>query len=276
MPAEEASLDDPNEGWVSRTIAQATAVFRLAEETQISFLAAALAYYGFVSMIPLVVLGVVVATTIGGEQLADQVVAFAETLLAPAGQELIRSAVVARTGLGGVTVFSVGVLAWGALKAFRAMDRAFSLVYGTQPSASLLLSFADAILALSAVGVAVITMAVIGTAVALLPGRLPGELGAVALLVTLAVVFFPLYFLLPGVQLAVRDVLPGAVLAALGWTVLGSLFQLYARYVTSPSVYGLLGGVLLGLTWLYLGALVLLLGAAVNAVLSGHARPLDR
>jgi len=89
-------------------------------------------------------------------------------------------------------------------------------------------------------------------------------------------VFLPLYFLLPDAAVTVREVLPGAVFAALGWTVLEAAFHLYATYVSGASVYGLLGGVLLALSWLYLGALLLLLGAAVNAVRSGHAPRVDR
>ena len=259
-----------------RPVETGLAVYGLGTETQVSFLAAAIAYYAFVSMVPLVVLGVVVATLLGGDALADRVVAAAAGVLAPAGEELIRSAVRARTGLGGVTVAGVAVLLWGALKAFRALDRAFSLVYGTDPAASLLASITDAVLALTAVGAGVAAMVVVGAAVAVLPGQVPGGLGVVALAIALFVVFLPLYYLFPDADVAVREVLAGAALAAIGWTVLGGAFQLYATYVSGASLYGLLGGVLLALAWLYLGALLLLYGAALNAVRSGHAPPADQ
>lgn len=263
-------------GRVARLRSTAEAVAGLASETQISFLAAALAYYGFVSMVPLVVLGVAVATTLGGSALADRLVAVAGDFLAPAGEELLRSAVTVRTGLGGVTAVGLVVLLWGSLKAFRAFDVAFSLVYGTRPASSVLDAISDALVALSAVGVAVVAMAVVGTAVALLPGPFVGVVGAGTLFLTLVVAFLPLYYLFPDADLDVREALPGAVLAGLGWTVLGAGFRLYATYVSGASVYGLLGGVLLALTWLYLGALLLLLAAAVNAVRSGHAPAPDR
>ena len=259
-----------------RPVETGLAVYGLGKETQVSFLAAAIAYYAFVSMVPLVVLGVVAATLLGGDALADQVVAAAAEVLAPAGEELIRSAVRARTGLGGVTVAGVAVLLWGALKAFRALDRAFSLVYGTDPAASVLESITDAVLALSAVGAGLAAMVVVGAAVAVLPGQVPAGLGVVALAVTLFVVFLPLYYLFPDANVAVREVLAGAALAAIGWTVLGGAFQLYATYVSGASLYGLLGGVLLALAWLYLGALLLLYGAALNAVRSRHAPPADQ
>lgn len=259
-----------------RAIETGLAVYRLGEETQISFLAAAIAYYAFVSMIPLVVVGVVVASVLGGDALADQVVGAAAGILTSDGEELLRSAMMARTGLGGVTVAGLAVLLWGSLKAFRALDLAFSLVYGTRPATSIVGSIKDALVALTAVGAGVGAVIVVGAAVALLPGQLPGGLGAVALFLTLVVVFLPLYYLFPDADFAVREVVAGAALAALGWTVLGSVFHLYATYVSGASVYGLLGAVLLVLTWLYLGALLLLVGAALNAVRSGHAPASDQ
>ena len=275
MRGPEESTEEPTPpGAVSRAIATGRAVYDLGEAAGISFLAAAITYYAFVSMVPLVVIGVVVATLFGGEALADQVVDIAADVLAPAGEDLLRSAVTARTGIGSVTVLGSAVLLWGALKAFRGLDQAFSQVYGTDPSTSLVESIGEAALALVAVGAGIAAMIVIGAAVALLPGQLPASLGILALFLTLVVVFLPLYFLFPDVDLAPRDVVPGAVVAALGWTVLGGVFQLYATY-SATSLYGLLGTVLLALTWLYLGALLLLYGAALNAVGSGHGRAPD-
>lgn len=276
MPAEEASLAESIGGWLSRTVALGRAVIELAADTQISLLAAALAYYAFVSAVPFVVLGVVLATTIGGDALADRVIAVAGRLLAPAGQELLRTAVTARSGLGGVTLAGLLVLLWGALRAFRAMDIAFSLVYGHSPRSFTVESFADAFVALSIVGVGVLVTLLASALVAFLPAPFVGPVSAVGLFVLLLVAFFPLYYLFPGVPVSAREVLPGAVLAALGWAVLGTAFGLYAASIVEASVYGLLGGVILALAWLYLGALLLLLGAAVNAVRSGHAPPVDR
>lgn len=245
-------------------------------ETQISLLAAAIAYYGFVSMIPLLVLGVAAATSVGETALADRLVAAAGGILAPAGEDLLRSAVTARRGVGGVTLVGLGVLVWGAVKAFRALDRAFSLVYGERSGEPVLTGLLDAVVALGAVGVAVAALLVAGTAVALLPGPLVGLVGTVALVPTLLAVFLPLYYLFPDVPVSLRSVLPGAALAAVGWTALGAAFAVYASTFADASIYGLLGAVLLVLSWFYVGSLLLLLGAALNAVRSGHATGSDR
>ncbi|MUV58229.1 YihY/virulence factor BrkB family protein, partial [Halogeometricum sp. CBA1124] len=52
-------------------------------------------------------------------------------------------------------------------------------------------------------------------------------------------------------------------------------FQVYAANAGRYEAYGVIGGVLLLLTWLYFSGLVVLLGAAVNAVLSNRSRDVN-
>lgn len=252
-------------------VATARAVYRLAADADLSLLAAALAYYAFASTVPLLVLGVLVSAAVGGPALVDRVVALGDRFLAPEGESLVRAAVTARTGAGGVTTVGLVVLLWGALRTFRALDRAFSRIYGTVGSDSLPSSISDALVALVAVGVGVLATTLVSTTVGLFAGPVGGLLGTAALVPTLVVVLLPLYYLFPDAPVGLREVLPGTVVVAVGWTLLGGAFSLYAATVASASLYGLLGAVLLGLTWLYLGALLLLAGAAVNVVLAGRA-----
>ena len=70
-------------------------------------------------------------------------------------------------------------------------------------------------------------------------------------------------------NVSVRDVLPGAVMAAIGWQVLQSVGTIYVDYQLrgSSQVYGLFGIVLGLLAWIYLEALIIVLAAEVNVVL---------
>jgi uncharacterized BrkB/YihY/UPF0761 family membrane protein len=65
--------------------------------------------------------------------------------------------------------------------------------------------------------------------------------------------------------------LPGAMVAAVFWWALSLGFNRYVGLVTlggdGSSVLGIIGGFLLALTWIWLAAQVLLIGAAVNFVL---------
>lgn len=60
---------------------------------------------------------------------------------------------------------------------------------------------------------------------------------------------------------------PGAVIGIILWVVLSGAFRLYLRYFdTYAATYGSLGAVIILLLWLYLTALVILIGGAVNAI----------
>jgi len=265
---------------VRRTVTGAVgfgrSVVAVVQDRQVTFLAAGIAYYAFVSLVPLLLLALVVASVLGGDALAEEVVDAAGQVLTPAGADLIRDALTADAGRGGATVVGVAGLLWGGLKVFRGLDSAFSQVFGTSGEGSLLTELRDGAVVLFAVGAGGAAVAGVAAAVAVLHGPLAGELASLVGLLTLVVVFLPLYYVFPNVPLSLRDALPGAVVAATGWTVLGTAFRVYAANADAYAAYGVLGGVLLLVTWLYVGAILLMLGAVVNAVLTGYADPPDR
>jgi membrane protein len=112
---------------------------------------------------------------------------------------------------------------------------------------------------------------VLGTVVRA-PATVPGArlLNAVAAFLGLVVAFYPMYYVFPDLDVSVGDVWPGVVVAALGWVVLEGVFGIYVGFSSKAQHYGLLGTLILLVTWLYLGALVLLLGVSVNATLAGR------
>ncbi|MFC4406887.1 YihY/virulence factor BrkB family protein [Haloarchaeobius iranensis] len=253
-----------------------TAVVTIARDEQLTFLAAAIAYYAFVSLFPLALLVAAVATALGGEALATDVVGMASETLTPASQEVLRDALVGSDGRSGATIVGLVVLVWSALKVFRAIDRSFSAVYGQGLEEPLAEQLVEA-----AIGLAAVTLAgtvAVGVTVAVNLVDLPyGNLvGAVVTVVTLGLVFFPLYYLFPHADVSVEEALPGSVFAAVSWAVLSLVFSVYTtEYATAYAVYGVVGGILLLVTWLYLGALVLLVGASLNAVLAGRSLATD-
>jgi membrane protein len=83
-----------------------------------------------------------------------------------------------------------------------------------------------------------------------------------------------------------RWVTPGSAVAALLWGAGSLAFSWYvANFASYNETYGVLGGVIILLMWLYLSALVILLGAELNAELelqtrrdttTGESRPMGR
>jgi len=257
------------------TISVAKSLVDAARSEQITFLAASLAYYTFVSLMPLLLLGIVVATALGGEGVATAVVERAGGVLSPGGEDLLETALTSGEGRGGATVVGVAVLVWGALKVFRGLDVAFAQVYGTGGPDSFLAQVKDAVVALAAVGGGIGIAVIVGALVARSGFAFAGILGTPAMIVALTIAFLPLYVVLPQPDVTLREGFPGAVLAATGWTVLASGFRLYATNAGSFQLYGVIGGVLLLVTWFYLGGIVLLLGGVLNAVLAERAAPED-
>lgn len=253
---------------VSGALSTGREVIALARDRNLTSLAAGIAYYAFVSIIPMLLLVVALASFFGEWSLATYLIERLGESISPAGQERISELLTSTAGRGPASVVGVLTLVWSALKLFRGLDRAFEEIYFDGGDISLPEQFRDAVIVFVAVGAAVAL--VVGVAVALarlqldIPFLVP--LGAVALVAVLIVVFLPVYSLLPPVDVSLREALPGAVLAAVGWVVLQIGFRIYTRYAGRYAAYGLIGSALLFVTWLYFASIVVLLGAAVNAV----------
>lgn len=123
------------------------------------------------------------------------------------------------------------------------------------------------ILTLVTVGLAVGAVAMLFAAIHLVDHP-HSHYGPLVLTVAPTGVFFPIYYLLPNVDHAPRDALPGTIFAAVGWSVLSTGFAVYVD-VVGRDVSGVIGGFLLLLTWFYFSGLTILLGAVLNAVLLG-------
>jgi YihY family inner membrane protein len=253
------------------TVLVSRAVAAEARRQQITFLAAALAYYAFVSLLPLLVLATVLGSVLFGEEIAGYLVSVTGDLLAPTAREMVRETVVSAAGREEATAVGVVLLLWSGLRLFRALDVAFSRVYGAPPVESLVEQVYDALVAFASIAVAVLAVVLLGAvlpALAHLP--LVDAAAFVLLFVALMGVFFPIYYLFPDVPITPREALPGAAVVAGSWTLLTEAFRLYAANAGSYAVYGALGAVVLLVTWLYVAGIVIMLGGILNAVLAGR------
>jgi YihY family inner membrane protein len=246
-------------------------------DDRITFIAASLAYYAFVSLVPLLLLAVVAASLFGGEALALALANRATDAFGPQAGTLVQETLSSTAGGAGAGVVGTAVLLWSGLKLFRGMDVAFSTVYGSPLPESFVDQLRNGVVTLGAVGVGIVATVAVGTALAILDPDLvvigvdfAGTVGTLLLVGGLTAAFLPLYYFLPG-DVEVREALPGAVFAAVGWTLLQTGFRIYAASAGSYEGYGVLGAVLLLVTFLYFGGLILLVGVVLNAVLAGRA-----
>jgi len=247
-------------------------------EENVTFLAAGVAYYAFVSLLPAAVLALVIAVTVGGQQLAAAVVDASAEVLTDSGQELLVAALVDGPGQGSVTLISLPLTLWGALKVLRGLDIAFSQVYGVDGTSGIVDQVRDSLVVAASIGGSIGAMALLGAVVAVVDvGAVTVVANVLALPALLSAAFLPMYYVFPDTGVTVRDVLPGAVFAGVGWTVLQVAFQVYVEFAGGGgggegTVYGVLGAVLLFVTFLYFGATLVLVGAVVNVVLGDSGR----
>jgi membrane protein len=259
----------------SRRVHRTVGIFRDVVGTfraaHVPFLAASIAYAAFVSLIPLLVLLALIASAVGGEALASMIVDLTASYLSPAGQDLLVGTLQRARAQTGLSVLSALVLLWATLRLFRSLDLAFSLLYGTTEQTGIVHQLVDGVVVLTAMLVAFAGTVALAVLRALLPTIPYSGLGStIALVAFLTVTLLPLYYVFPDRPVTVRDVLPGTVVAAVGWTALEVGFGLYVRFSSANELYGVVGGVILVITWLYFGALIVLLGATINVVLGGY------
>lgn len=277
---------------VRRAVSFARAIVRLYRDRDVPFMAGSIAYAAFISLLPAVLLMFMIASILGGETLQQYVLGLTRQYLTPTSQGVLQESITQVTEQVQVSVVALAALLWAVLKVFRTLDTAFSELYGVERTSSLLDQISDGLVVGIGMAVAILIMIVVGLVFALASSRLaPGVasragvsgalsglpvvelLSLVALVVGLTLSFVPMYYVFPDVQVTVREVLPGAIVAAVGWTLLQGLFQLYISITSTSRLYGVIGGVILFITWLYFGAVILLLGVSTNVVLSGNHRP---
>ncbi|GAB3691663.1 hypothetical protein GCM10028857_29310 [Salinarchaeum chitinilyticum] len=238
-----------------------------ARNAQMTFLAAAVAYYAFLSLVPLLALALVISTAIGGEALVERLLARTDAVLTPETQDLLSEALVGGEGRFGATAFGAIAVSWSAMGVLRALDTAFSQVYGTADETTFLGTIRDGIVVIAAIVVGATAMAAVVVGVGELPlGPLATPVTMVLGVSTLTVIFLPMYYVFPDFPVSAREAFPGALTAALGWMLLGAGFSFYVEIAASAALYGVLGGIFLLITFLYAGAFVVVAGAVVNVV----------
>ncbi|MFB6154327.1 MAG: YhjD/YihY/BrkB family envelope integrity protein [Haloferacaceae archaeon] len=251
---------------LSSTVATANTVQRIVRERDITYLSAALSYYMLVSLLPLLVLTLVVTATLNRAAVADLIERLLGTYLLPTGQSLVLDALTNGSS-GGVTLVSLVLAVWGTLKVFRGLDRSFARIYESE-SGGFLDSVRDALAALTAVGLGLVSVAGLSIAVGIVDLPYLAFYAPAVLVLSLFLAFLPLYYVLPDVDLSVRDVVPGALFSAVGWSALSVGFSIYTT-VASRDATTALGSLVLLVTWFYFAGTLLLVGAVVNYVLAG-------
>lgn len=83
----------------------------------------------------------------------------------------------------------------------------------------------------------------------------------------LLIVFVGLYYLAPNLSVKQVTVWPGALFATIGWIVTSLGFSFYVNnFGNYSATYGSIGGMIILMIWMYLSAMILLVGGEINAL----------
>lgn len=242
----------------------ALTVVRAAYEHDVKYPAVALAYYVSVSFIPVLVLVLAVV----GEPFAARVQVAMPRYLTPEAQQLIYEAMTAASGRTGAVVFAIVVLAWSGANVAVGFQTVLERVEDTA-GGSLSAQLRDAVGILGSLGLVVVVIVFTSVFFRLRPdGPRVGAGGLVVMPIVLTAAFLPLYYLPSRVVTSPSGALPGAFTAAFGWTILLAIVQFYAANAARYAIYGILSGIIIIFTSLYLAAIVLMVGVVVNATLT--------
>ncbi len=246
-------------------------VVDIARQQNLTHVAAGVAYYAFVSTIPLLLLVLAVVSFLGSETLADHVVGLIGQQLSSSGEQVVAQMLTDSSGRGTASLVGFLVLTWSALRLFRGLKQGVEAMYPDAARSSLLDEFRDALVVGFGLVVAVTLVAAVNVVLSIpsLDFLLADALGMVVLVVVLVLALLPIYYVLPPVETSVRGVVAGAVVAAFGWVFLQMGFQVYVSSASQYGAYGVIGALLLFVTWLYFASIIVLLGAAVNAARQG-------
>jgi membrane protein len=266
---------------IGRAVTFARSLISVYRKRDVPFMAGSIAYAAFVSLVPLLLLALVAASVLGGESLQGYVLATTEQYLTPSARDLVSKSLGRAESRAQFSLIGGVALLWATLKVFRSLDTAFSELYAVETDVSIVEQVSDGLLVLGGMAVAFLAMVAAGAVVAYAPTFTTGVetdfplvqmLGFVGLIVGLVVAFLPMYYVFPNVEMTLERALPGATVAAVGWTILQALFHVYVSLSSTSELYGVLGGIVLLITWLYFGSVVILLGGVTNVVLAGRHR----
>jgi membrane protein len=238
--------------------------------------AGGMAYFSVLSIFQLLVLASVVTSLFLGESEARQFVVDQIAAGSPLDPELIGdmidSVIASR---GGITLFGLVLLAWGALGFFSSLSRGIGRVFEPTSERPFIKQQLLGLLLMGLTGLLVLASLVIGLVTGILRriaadyvDQLPGGdtvlwlFGFTVPIVLVFVAFWVLYRVVPSRRVTWSEVLPGAIVATILWTVLRFGFTYYATNVANyDSAFGPVSTAISLLVFLYFASLVILIGA---------------
>ena len=249
-------------------------------------LAGNIAFRTLFSIFPFLIFLTALAGFFGNADLAEKVVSFLlsvapEQLVHPLASEIRSILTVPRTGLLSLAAL---LTIWSAMGGVDSIRVGLNRAYDLKENRNLFWLYGQSVLFVigSAIGLLMIALLIVFAPIGLavldrfapdlrhnftILNQLRYPIAIVILIAGLQLC----HRILPAKRLKTLDVLPGVILTVVVWIALASAFSAYlVNFNSFASTYASLSGLFAAMFFLYLAALVLILGGEVNRVLQAH------
>jgi membrane protein len=251
--------------------------------------AASLSYYSLFAIAPVMLVAIAIAGMVFGEAaVRGELVGQIDDLLGPQGalavQSLLEGAMRDERGALATILGSV-TFVFACSGAFLELQAALNRVWRVTPRKhfdvrAFLLDRIQSLGLVVVVGFLLLVSLVVNTAIAAVQkwaGRAATDevmwwttVNLAASVVVVTALFSALFKVLPDVKLRWRDVVPGAVVTAILFTIGKQLIGLYLGHSGVASAYGAAGSVVVLLIWVHFTSLLVLWGAELTKVWTEH------
>jgi len=237
-------------------------------------LAAMVAYFALLSFVPLTFLALSLLGLVHRADASDFLVKELNRAFPSSSLKSILS-LVHQVQDNAATLGIVGGIAllWSSLSLFSALESAFNIVYGRPNRPFLKGKGIAAVVMLATVTTLFVSLVIGALGVEVVKRYAPGFAGSnvaayvLSIAVSLLGVFvfvLAIYRVLTNAPVTVRDVLPGALMAAILLEASFQIVPVFVRFAGVNPVLRVLGGPVILLLWLYLMANIIVLGAELN------------
>jgi membrane protein len=268
--------------WAARYLDLLGRVIRAQSSEQVGLAASGAAFWLVISVFPAAIAAVsIFGLVVSPQRVAQDLASLAshgpESLGATLSQQLERVVASDSIGLSAGLGLSLPLALWGASKGVYNLDRAVRTLYGLVPDGwvrARVRAMVGALLVVLGLGATALASATISVVFEHLPAIVVALIGIPLLLSFVSAVTATVYRFSVGRPTAVRQLLPGAVTAAVGVVSVLVGFAVYLRISTGyTAVYGALAGTIIGMVGTYLATFALLIGAVLNVQLRRREAP---
>lgn len=250
------------------------------KKQNISAYAASIAFFFFLSLVPMLIM---ICTIIPYTPLTEENLVTAVTDLTPDRIDPLAESLIADVYDKSAGILSIALLAtiWSAAKGVMALMTGLNVVNGVEEKRNYFLVRAVAslytVVMLLVVILSLFLMVFGDQLVKLALHRIPPLQAIVSFAMNfrfilvwavLTLLFAAVYTYVPDVKLKFKEQIPGAIFAAVVWSVFSWGFSIYVTYGNSYGIYGSLSIIIIVLLWMYFCMYIIMIGAYMNRYFS--------